>query len=58
MIDASNIGAAVFIRDPDGQVLELLPMAYRRHLDEQGYRVSEIVVTGLGPGDRRKPSTS
>ena len=30
---ARNIGAAVFIRDPDGQLLELLPMAYRRQLD-------------------------
>jgi lactoylglutathione lyase len=29
----SNIGAGVFIRDPDGQLVELLPMAYRRHLD-------------------------
>jgi lactoylglutathione lyase len=37
VIAASNIGAAVFVRDPDGQLLELLPMAYRRHLDEQGY---------------------
>ena len=35
---ASNIGAAVFVRDPDGQLVELLPMAYRRQLDEQGYR--------------------
>ena len=23
--------------DPDGQLVELLPMAYRRHLDEQGF---------------------
>ena len=38
VIEASNIGAAVFVRDPDGQLLELLPMAYRRHLDEQGYQ--------------------
>jgi lactoylglutathione lyase len=38
VISASNIGAAVFVRDPDGQLLELLPMAYRRHLDSQGYR--------------------
>ena len=37
VIDSSNIGAAVFIRDPDGQLLELLPMAYRTHLDEQGF---------------------
>jgi catechol 2,3-dioxygenase-like lactoylglutathione lyase family enzyme len=37
VIDASNIGNAVFVRDPDGQLVELLPMAYRRHLDEQGF---------------------
>jgi lactoylglutathione lyase len=37
VIDSSNIGAAVFIRDPDGQLVELLPMAYRQHLDEQGF---------------------
>ena len=37
VIAASNIGAAVFVRDPDGQLLELLPMAYRRHLEGQGY---------------------
>jgi catechol 2,3-dioxygenase-like lactoylglutathione lyase family enzyme len=38
VIESSNIGAAVFIRDPDGQFVELLPMAYRRNLDEQGFR--------------------
>jgi lactoylglutathione lyase len=37
VVDSSNIGAAVFIRDPDGQLVELLPMAYRRHLDEEGF---------------------
>jgi lactoylglutathione lyase len=37
VIDSSNIGAAVFVRDPDGQLVELLPMAYRTHLDEQGF---------------------
>jgi catechol 2,3-dioxygenase-like lactoylglutathione lyase family enzyme len=37
VIDSSNIGNAVFVRDPDGQLVELLPMAYRRHLDEQGF---------------------
>jgi lactoylglutathione lyase len=37
VIDGSHIGAAVFIRDPDGQLVELLPTAYRRHLDEQGF---------------------
>ena len=25
----TDIGAAIFIRDPDGQLIELLPMAYR-----------------------------
>jgi catechol 2,3-dioxygenase-like lactoylglutathione lyase family enzyme len=29
----SNIGAGVFIKDPDGQLVELLPMEYRRRLD-------------------------
>ena len=38
VVDGTNIGAAVFVRDPDGQLLELLPMAYRRHLDEQGFQ--------------------
>jgi lactoylglutathione lyase len=37
VVAATHIGAAVFVRDPDGQLLELLPMAYRRHLDSQGY---------------------
>ena len=37
VIDSSNIGNAVFIRDPDGQLVELLPMAYRQHLDSQGF---------------------
>ena len=38
VVESSNIGAAVFIRDPDGQLVELLPMAYRRHLDEEGFQ--------------------
>jgi len=29
----TNIGFGVFIRDPDGQLIELLPMSYREHLD-------------------------
>jgi lactoylglutathione lyase len=29
----TNIGGGVFIRDPDGQLVELLPMEYRRRLD-------------------------
>ena len=38
VIESTNIGAAVFIRDPDGQLVELLPMTYREHLDAQGLR--------------------
>jgi lactoylglutathione lyase len=29
IIEESDVGAALFIRDPDGQLLELLPTAYR-----------------------------
>jgi catechol 2,3-dioxygenase-like lactoylglutathione lyase family enzyme len=37
VVEGSNIGAAVFVRDPDGQLLELLPMAYRQHIEGEGY---------------------
>jgi lactoylglutathione lyase len=37
VIESTDIGAAIFIRDPDGQLVELLPMAYRQHLSEQGF---------------------
>jgi lactoylglutathione lyase len=33
VLPETNIGFGVFIRDPDGQLLELLPMSYRRSLD-------------------------
>jgi lactoylglutathione lyase len=33
VIADSNIGAGVFVRDPDGQLVELLSMAYRRSLE-------------------------
>jgi lactoylglutathione lyase len=33
VVAGSNIGAAAFIRDPDGQLVELLPMTYRRQFD-------------------------
>jgi catechol 2,3-dioxygenase-like lactoylglutathione lyase family enzyme len=33
VIASSNIGVGVFIRDPDGQLIELLTMAYRERLD-------------------------
>jgi lactoylglutathione lyase len=29
----TNIGAAIFVRDPDGQLVELLPMSYRASVD-------------------------
>jgi catechol 2,3-dioxygenase-like lactoylglutathione lyase family enzyme len=29
----TDIGMGIFVRDPDGQLIELLPMAYREHLD-------------------------
>lgn len=37
VIESSNIGAAVFVRDPDGQLVELLPMTYRQALEARGY---------------------
>lgn len=38
VIASTNIGGGVFIRDPDGQLIELLPMEYRRRLDAKGSR--------------------
>jgi lactoylglutathione lyase len=38
VVERSNIGSAVFVRDPDGQLLELLPMGYRAALEAKGYR--------------------
>ena len=38
VLAATNIGAGVFIRDPEGQLIELLPMEYRRRLDASGRR--------------------
>ena len=32
IVEGSDIGAALFIRDPDGQLLELLPVAFRESL--------------------------
>jgi lactoylglutathione lyase len=32
IIEGSDIGVALFIRDPDGQLLELLPATYRANL--------------------------
>jgi lactoylglutathione lyase len=33
IIEDSDLGVALFIRDPDGQLLELLPMTYRDRLE-------------------------
>jgi lactoylglutathione lyase len=33
VVDETRIPGAFFIRDPDGQLVELLPMEYRRRLD-------------------------
>jgi predicted enzyme related to lactoylglutathione lyase len=32
IVEESDIGVALFIRDPDGQLLELLPVAFRESL--------------------------
>jgi predicted enzyme related to lactoylglutathione lyase len=32
LIEDSDLGVALFIRDPDGQLIELLPVSYRRSL--------------------------
>ena len=35
VLAGTNIGNGVFIQDPDGQLVELLPMEYRRRLAQQ-----------------------
>jgi predicted enzyme related to lactoylglutathione lyase len=32
IVDASDIGVALFVRDPDGQLIELLPLTLRDRL--------------------------
>jgi catechol 2,3-dioxygenase-like lactoylglutathione lyase family enzyme len=32
ILASTDVGAAIFVRDPDGQLLELLPMSYRKNL--------------------------
>ena len=34
VMEETDVGAALFVRDPDGQLIELLPMAYRRSIGE------------------------
>ena len=38
VLPETNIGVGAFVRDPDGQLLELLPMAYRDSLGERPSR--------------------
>lgn len=33
VLEDTDIGYGIFIRDPDGQLIELLPMSYREQLD-------------------------
>jgi lactoylglutathione lyase len=33
VVEDTNIGYGVFVRDPDGQLLEILPMSYRQSLE-------------------------
>jgi lactoylglutathione lyase len=35
VLDDTNIGFGVFVRDPDGQLIELLPLAYREALEAE-----------------------
>jgi lactoylglutathione lyase len=32
VVESTDVGVAVFVRDPDGQLLELLPSSFRSHL--------------------------
>jgi lactoylglutathione lyase len=36
VLEDTNIGAGIFVRDPDGQLIELLSMSYRTALDAAG----------------------
>lgn len=38
VLESTDIGQAIFVRDPDGQLVELLPMSYREHLDAAAER--------------------
>jgi len=37
VLDETNLGLAVMVRDPGGQLIELLPMDYRRRMAERGF---------------------
>ena len=40
LIEESDLGVALFIRDPDGQLIELLPVTYRDHLPPKPFHPS------------------
>jgi len=37
VLEETNITLAVMVRDPDGQLIELIPMDYRRRMAQQGF---------------------
>jgi len=37
VLGSTNIEMAVMVRDPEGQLIELLPMEYRRQMAQQGF---------------------
>ena len=37
VVEGTNIDMAVMVRDPEGQLIELLPMEYRRQMAAQGF---------------------
>jgi lactoylglutathione lyase len=36
VLEDTDIGMGIFVRDPDGQLIELLPMGYRDRLESNG----------------------
>jgi hypothetical protein len=32
VLTETDVGVAIFVRDPDGQLLELLPLSYAEHV--------------------------
>ena len=54
VLDNTDIGVAIFVRDPDGQLIELLPMSYHDSLAATGRRLSAVDV--LHALDPRRPA--
>ena len=51
IIEESDVGCALFVRDPDGQLLELLPVAYRKRLTPQAFAVTSAAGRRPPAGD-------